>query len=102
MVIGSAGGPAIINYVAKSIIWVLDWGIDIQSAIGLPNFGSRNQETDIEKSTISSNTINQLEMMNHIVKEWEMTSGTNAIFIDSIGRLWGGVDPRREGLALGH
>ena len=102
MVIGSAGGPAIINYVAKSIIGVLDWGLDIQSAIGLPNFGSRNQETDIEKSTISSNTINQLEMMNHIVKEWEMTSGTNAIFIDSIGRLWGGVDPRREGLALGH
>ena len=102
MVIGSAGGPAIINYVAKAIIGVVDWHLDIQSAVALPNFGSRNQETDIEMNRIPRNTISQLEKMNHSIKEWEMTSGTNAIVIDEFGGLWGGVDPRREGLAIGH
>jgi gamma-glutamyltranspeptidase/glutathione hydrolase len=102
MVIGSAGGPAIINYVAKAIIGVVDWHLDIQSAVALPNFGSRNQETDIEMNRIPRNTILQLEKMNHSIKEWEMTSGTNAIVVDEFGRLWGGVDPRREGLAIGH
>ena len=76
--------------------------MDIQSAVALPNFGSRNQETDIEMSRIPRNTISQLEKMNHSIKEWEMTSGTNAIVIDEFGGLWGGVDPRREGLAIGH
>ena len=51
---------------------------------------------------IPRNTISQLEKMNHSIKEWEMTSGTNAIVIDEFGGLWGGVDPRREGLAIGH
>ena len=26
MIVGSAGGPAIINHVAKTLVGVLDWG----------------------------------------------------------------------------
>lgn len=37
MAIGSPGGSRIIGYVAKSIIAHLDWGMDVQSAIGLPH-----------------------------------------------------------------
>src|SRR5699024_1850817 len=37
MAIGSPGGSAIINYVAKVILGVLDWQLDIQQAIDLPN-----------------------------------------------------------------
>ena len=47
--LGSPGGPNIINYVAKALVGMLDWGLDIQSALALPNFGSRNGPTLIEK-----------------------------------------------------
>jgi gamma-glutamyltranspeptidase len=42
LVVGSPGGSSIINYVAKTLVGVLDWKLDVQSAIDLPNFGSRN------------------------------------------------------------
>src|SRR5205814_4006129 len=48
LVVGSPGGSAIINYVAKALVGVLDWKLDIQQAIDLPNFGSRNGPTQIE------------------------------------------------------
>ena len=51
MVAGSPGGSAIINYVAKTLIGVLDWGLDPQAAIDLPNVGSRNGPTELEKDT---------------------------------------------------
>ena len=101
IVLGSAGGPAIINYVAKSILGVLDWGFDIQQSIALPNLGSRNQETDIETGTLTEASLERLKSMGHPLKIWEMNSGTQGILIDQMG-LWGGVDPRREGVALGH
>jgi gamma-glutamyltranspeptidase / glutathione hydrolase len=100
MVIGSAGGPAIINYVAKSLLGVLDWGLDMQQAITLPNLGSRNQETDIETGTLTPAILDRLKSMGHPLRIWEMNSGTQGIFIDQMG-LWGGVDPRREGVVLG-
>ncbi len=36
LVVGSPGGRAIINYVAKTLIGVLDWGIDPQAAVDCP------------------------------------------------------------------
>ena len=37
MVIGSPGGHSIINYVAQTLVGVLDWGMDIQQAIASPH-----------------------------------------------------------------
>src|SRR5258706_16480618 len=48
IVAGSPGGSAIINYVAKTLVGVLDWGLDPQAAIDLPNVGSRNGPTELE------------------------------------------------------
>ncbi len=48
MIVGSPGGPAIINYVAKTLLGVLDWRLDPQAAVALPNFGSRNGPTELE------------------------------------------------------
>jgi len=39
MAIGSPGGSRIIGYVAKTLIAHLDWNMDIQSAIDLPQIG---------------------------------------------------------------
>jgi gamma-glutamyltranspeptidase/glutathione hydrolase len=61
MNLGSAGGPSIINYVAKTITGVLDRHLNIQEAIDFPNMGSRNQETEIEKDTIAQEIVPYLK-----------------------------------------
>lgn len=100
MLVGSPGGSAIINYVAKTLVGVLDWGLDIQTAISLPNMGSRNKDTELEKGTALEALAPALERMGHPVSITEFPSGIHGIVIDDHG-LQGGVDPRREGLAQG-
>jgi gamma-glutamyltranspeptidase/glutathione hydrolase len=103
--IGSPGGSQIIEYVAKSTIGLLDWNLDPQAAINLPNFGSRNGPTELEQGQFSAELIQALKDKGHSVSEIDMTSGTQAIVRvkDAQGNasLAGGADPRREGEALG-
>jgi gamma-glutamyltranspeptidase/glutathione hydrolase len=54
MIVGSPGGSAIINYVAKTIVAVLDWKLDPQAAVALPNVGSRNGPTELEQGTAAA------------------------------------------------
>lgn len=103
--VGSPGGSQIINYVAKVLVGVLDWNLDVQQAISLPNFGSRNGPTEVERGMVSGATIDALKARGHEVREIEMTSGLQGIVRVQLpdGRPgWaGGADPRREGIALG-
>ncbi|WP_223555184.1 gamma-glutamyltransferase [Pseudomonas sp. BF-R-01] len=103
--IGSPGGSQIIEYVAKSTLGLLDWNLDPQTAINLPNFGSRNGPTELERGQFSAELIQALKDKGHNVSEIDMTSGTQAILRvrDAQGKasLAGGADPRREGEALG-
>ncbi|MGF6087967.1 gamma-glutamyltransferase [Pseudomonas sp. 18173] len=103
--VGSPGGSQIIEYVAKSTIGLLDWNLDAQAAINLPNFGSRNGPTELEQGQFSPALIQALKDKGHNVSEIDMTSGTQAIvrIKDAQGKasLTGGADPRREGQALG-
>ncbi|PZW92923.1 gamma-glutamyltransferase 1 [Pseudomonas sp. 478] len=103
--IGSPGGSQIIEYVAKSTIGLLDWNLDPQTAISLPNFGSRNGPTELEQGQFSPALIQTLKDKGHSVNEIDMTSGTQAIVQVKDGQgktsLAGGADPRREGAALG-
>ncbi len=100
LVIGSPGGSRIINYVAKTLIATLDWGLDIQAAIALPNAGSRNGPTEIERGTSYEALAAPLATMGHEVQTLDMTSGLHGIMRVNDG--WqGGADPRREGIAKG-
>ena len=103
--VGSPGGSQIIEYVAKTTLGLLDWGLDPQAAINLPNFGSRNGATELEAGQFSPALIQALKDRGHAVNEIDMTSGTQAIVRvkDAQGKasLAGGADPRREGEALG-
>ena len=100
MSVGSPGGSAIINYVAKTLVGVLDWGLDIQQAIAAPNMGSRNRETELEKGTALEGIGDALRAMGHPVAAVELSSGLQAI-VRTPGGLAGGADPRREGVVLG-
>jgi gamma-glutamyltranspeptidase/glutathione hydrolase len=100
LAVGSPGGSAIINYVAKTLIGVLDWGLDVQAAIELPNFGSRGGAAELEKGTAAEALKPALEAMGHKVSVIPFASGLHGIALTPVG-LRGGADPRREGVALG-
>ena len=100
LLIGSPGGSRIINYVAQTIVGVLDWKMDIQDAISSGHVANRNGATDLEKGTEAEAYAGPLESMGHEVQVRDMNSGLHGIVIEP-GRLTGGADPRREGIVLG-
>jgi len=103
--VGSPGGSQIIEYVSKSLVAMLDWNLDPQAAISLPNFGSRNGATELEAGMFSPELKQALRDKGHALSEIDMTSGVQAIVRtpDAQGKasLSGGADPRREGEAVG-
>ncbi|NEX60445.1 gamma-glutamyltransferase [Noviherbaspirillum galbum] len=101
---GSPGGSAIINYVGKVLVGTLDWGLDVQKAISLPNFGSRNGPTELEQGRVSDALVEGLKAKGHNVRLMEQTSGLQGIMRTTVGgeQVWfGGADPRREGSVKG-
>jgi gamma-glutamyltranspeptidase / glutathione hydrolase len=99
-VLGSAGGSLIINDVAKTLIGIIDWHLDPQAAIALPNFGSRNGPTELEKDTSVVALEPRLRAMGHPTRIIVDPSGLQAIVHTATGWI-GGADPRREGVVKG-
>jgi gamma-glutamyltranspeptidase/glutathione hydrolase len=96
MAVGSPGGPWIINYVAKTLVATLDWKMDVQAAIGIPNFGNRNGPTVLEDGALGE----ALKARGHEIQLAPLRSGLHAI--ERVADGWrGGADPRREGIAAG-
>lgn len=104
MAIGSPGGSAIINYVAKVLVGTMDWGLNMQQAISLPNFGSRNGPTELEQGRVPDGLVDALAAKGHNVRIMEQTSGLQGIMRMNVHgeEMWfGGADPRREGTVRG-
>jgi gamma-glutamyltranspeptidase/glutathione hydrolase len=99
LAIGSPGGANIIGYVAQTIIATLEWNMDIQSAINMPHIINRNGTTYLEADTGLDTLIPSLRTLGHTTKLGTMTSGLHGIQVRD-GKLHGGVDYRREGVAL--
>ena len=97
---GSPGGALIIHYTAKVLFSTLNWGLNAQQAIDLPNFGSLNGPSLLEEKRFSPATIEALKARGAEVREMNMTSGLQAIQKTEKG-FFGGADPRREGVVLG-
>lgn len=104
MSVGSPGGSAIINYTAKVLFATLDWKLDVQHAISLPNFGSRNGPTELEEGRASPALVDALKARGHEVRVITQTSGLQGIeraVKDGRPGWFGGADPRREGIVMG-
>jgi gamma-glutamyltranspeptidase/glutathione hydrolase len=100
IVIGSAGGPYIIGDVAKALIGMLDWKLDVQSAIELPNFGGRGDAIEIEAGPAYEGLAAAERARGHEVRPREFPSGLHGI--ERFDQGWrGGADPRREGAVRG-
>jgi gamma-glutamyltranspeptidase/glutathione hydrolase len=100
LAVGSPGGSRIIGYTVLRLVAVLDWGLDVQAAVELPNVVNRNGPTTLEADTAAEALAAPLRARGHGIEAAAMTSGLHAIHRRG-GRLLGGADPRREGVALG-
>ena len=100
--LGSPGGSRIIPYVAKTIIALIDWDMNMQQAVALPHLVNRFGTYDIEAGTAAEALKPDLEAMGFEVAIRELNSGLHGISIATDGTITGGADPRREGLAAGN
>ncbi|MFT3720995.1 gamma-glutamyltransferase family protein [Pseudorhodoferax sp.] len=108
MATGSPGGGTIIQYVLKTVVGALDWGLDAQQATSLVDFGASNSPTtSVDGSNTALDTsalVAGLQALGHTVSTSPQSSGVSTIMrVQKDGRwmLEGGVDPRREGIVLG-
>lgn len=99
-VLGSPGGSRIIPYVAKTVVAVVDWGLDAQAAVSLPHLVNRFGKYDLEEGTTAEALAAPLQDMGYEVSITGLNSGLHLILLDEDG-LSGGADPRREGIVLG-
>jgi gamma-glutamyltranspeptidase/glutathione hydrolase len=109
-VLGSPGGSVIIQFVVKTVVGMLDWGLDPQQAVSMVDFGAANTpKTNVggEHPVIDTSDdgdhdplVVGLRKLGHQVDLADQTSGLSAIIRDG-SSLIGGADPRREGLVMG-
>jgi gamma-glutamyltranspeptidase / glutathione hydrolase len=104
--IGSAGGPAIISYILKTLVGVFDWHLSMEAAVSLPNLIARGDSVDAETSKFSAALIDGLAAHGLDLRGrssfFAEGSGLQGMLVLPDGSLTGGPDPRREGVALGY
>jgi len=98
--LGSPGGPAIIGYVVKTLIAMIDWGMNAQEAIDLPNAVYPRGAPLLEEGAFDAQIIAGLNARGHAPTERALTSGVHAVRVLENGDYDGGADPRREGIWL--
>ena len=117
MATGSPGGATIIQFVVKTVVSALDWKLDAQQATSMVNFGAANSATtgvggehpsiDVTNSGLNDPLLVGLRSLGHTVSYSAQSSGVSTIirapaaWNAGLPVLWGGADPRREGIALG-
>ena len=99
--LGSPGGAAIIHYTARTLIALRDWGLSAQEALNLPHAITLGGDVYVEEGRFPEETIESLRERGHTVSERELTCGLQAIRRLNDGTLFGGADPRREGMVMG-
>jgi gamma-glutamyltranspeptidase/glutathione hydrolase len=109
-VAGSPGGSVIIQFVVKTLVGMIDWGLDPQQAVSAVDFGAANSpKTNVGGEHPAINTadngdhdplVTGLRKLGHQVDLAPQSSGLSAIAREDAAWI-GGADPRREGLVMG-
>ena len=95
---GSAGGNAILAFVAKSMVAAIDWDLPVQQAIAAPNLVARGSNFQGEVTRFSPQVLAGLRARGIELKPGQgEDSGVHGVMIRD-GRIDGGFDPRREGV----
>jgi len=104
MVVGTPGGSTIITSVFQTILNVLAFGQDMQSAVAAPRFHHQwlPDEVAVEKGAISPATRTYLESKGYKLKERGSIGRVDAILVKPDGVLETGADPRGNDTAAGY
>ena len=103
---GSAGGNAILAFVAKSMVAAIDWKLSVQQAIAAPNLVARGTNFQGEVGKFSPAVLAGLQVRGIELRPGQgEDSGVHGVMIRD-GRpsttlrtgIDGGFDPRREGV----
>ncbi|HYJ55930.1 MAG TPA: gamma-glutamyltransferase family protein [Mycobacterium sp.] len=107
---GSPGGSTIIQFVVKTVVGMVDWGLDPQQAVSMVDFGAANSPKtnvggehpviDISDNGDHDPLVQGLRALGHQVDIADQSSGLSAIVRATPGWV-GGADPRREGVVMG-
>jgi gamma-glutamyltranspeptidase / glutathione hydrolase len=101
MSVGSSGGTMIIHSTAKTLYGVFNWGLDIQRAIALPNFGNFGEGALLmEEMRFPEATLQFLRDRGHVISKVRVPTGLQGITRTTTG-FFSGTDPRREGMVAG-
>lgn len=110
-VVGSPGGSVIIQFVVKTLVGMLDWGLDPQQAVSAVSFGAANTPVtnvggehpaiDASDDGAHEPLVTRLRDRGHQVSVAPQTSGLSVLGRDGDTGWVGGADPRREGEVLG-
>jgi len=101
LAIGSPGGSRIINYVANSLIAILDWNYSLQKAFDMPHIVNRFGTMDVEANSKALSLIDDFKTLGYQVNERNLNSGLHGVLFTKEGMI-GAADKRREGLVLGN
>ena len=105
LVIGSPGGPTIINTVLQVIVNVVDFGLTIQEAIDAPRFHHQwlPDELRLEIHGFSDDVTKALELRGHRLSLSGFMGDAEGIMLEpKTGMRWGASDPRGDGQAIGY
>jgi gamma-glutamyltranspeptidase / glutathione hydrolase len=111
LVLGSPGGPRIITTVANILMGVIDYGMDIQTAVNAPRFHQQwLPDVVVLEQWFSPDAVHALERMGYKVEfgvnegRWEPTwSDGECVEVDpQTGERLGASDIRNNGKAVGY
>jgi gamma-glutamyltranspeptidase/glutathione hydrolase len=111
-VVGSPGGPTIINTVLQAILNIVDFDMDIQQAVSAPRFHHQWLPDHIfwERLDLEADTRAALEARGHKFRPLpgmdrnvpgEIGDAQGVLIDPKSGMRMGGSDPRRGGVAVG-
>jgi gamma-glutamyltranspeptidase/glutathione hydrolase len=98
--IGSAGGNAILAYVAHSLVGAIDWNLSMSDALWAPNLVARGPNFNGEVTKFSPEILAGLRQRGIDLKPGQgEDSGLTGVLMRD-GRVDAAADPRREGVVL--
>jgi gamma-glutamyltranspeptidase/glutathione hydrolase len=98
--IGSAGGNAILAYVAKCLVAAVDWNEPMTRALADPNLVARGANFQGEVDKFSPQVLEGLRERGVNLRPGQgEDSGVTGVLIRD-GKIDGAADPRREGVVL--
>ena len=104
MIVGSPGGSTIITSVFQTILNVIEYNMDMQTAVSEGRFHHQwlPDQISVEREAFDSLLVQKLKKMGHIVVERSTIGRVDAIRVLSDGRYEGGADPRGDDTVAGY